>query len=69
VVGDSLGGEPTDFMADIGFETYQREILDEAIRGPEKRIDLFRECKAQKESSKQDDFVGGAAPLIRILNS
>ena len=30
--GNMLGGEQSGFMADIGFETYQK-ILDEAIRG------------------------------------
>src|SRR5678810_700451 len=48
-----LGGEQSGFMADIGFETYQK-ILDEAIRELKRTEfkDLFKE-----EISKQDDFV------------
>jgi transcription-repair coupling factor (superfamily II helicase) len=51
--GNLLGGEQTGFMADIGFETYQK-ILDEAIRELKRTSfkDLFKE-----EISKQDDFV------------
>jgi transcription-repair coupling factor (superfamily II helicase) len=51
--GNLLGGEQSGFMADIGFETYQK-ILDEAIRELKRTEfkDLFKE-----EISKQDDFV------------
>jgi transcription-repair coupling factor (superfamily II helicase) len=51
--GNMLGGEQSGFMADIGFETYQK-ILDEAIRELKRTAfkDLFKE-----EISKQDDFV------------
>ncbi|HVX25354.1 MAG TPA: transcription-repair coupling factor [Parafilimonas sp.] len=51
--GNLLGGEQTGFMADIGFETYQK-ILDEAIRELKRTSfkDVFKE-----EISKQDDFV------------
>ena len=51
--GNLLGGEQSGFMADIGFETYQK-ILDEAIRELKRTEfkELFRE-----EISKQDDFV------------
>ena len=51
--GNMLGGEQSGFMADIGFETYQK-ILDEAIRELKRTEfkELFRE-----EISKQDDFV------------
>jgi len=51
--GNMLGGEQSGFMADIGFETYQK-ILDEAIRELKRTEfkDLFKE-----EISKQDDFV------------
>lgn len=51
--GNLLGGEQSGFMAEIGFEMYQK-ILDEAIREL-KRADykeLFKD-----EISKQDDFV------------
>ena len=51
--GNLLGGEQSGFMADIGFEMYQK-ILAEAVREL-KRSDfqeLFKE-----EISKQDDFV------------
>jgi transcription-repair coupling factor (superfamily II helicase) len=51
--GNLLGGEQSGFMAEIGFEMYQK-ILDESIREL-KRTDfkeLFRD-----EISKQDDFV------------
>ena len=51
--GNMLGGEQSGFMAEIGFETYQK-ILDEAIRELKRTQfkELFRE-----EISKQDDFV------------
>ncbi|SFQ21126.1 transcription-repair coupling factor [Parafilimonas terrae] len=51
--GNLLGGEQTGFMADIGFETYQK-ILDEAIRELKRTSfkDVFKE-----EISRQDDFV------------
>lgn len=51
--GNLLGGEQSGFMADIGFETYQK-ILDEAIREL-KRSD-FKEL-FKEEISRQDDFV------------
>jgi transcription-repair coupling factor (superfamily II helicase) len=51
--GNMLGGEQSGFMADIGFETYQK-ILDESIREL-KRTD-FKEL-FKEEISKQDDFV------------
>ncbi len=51
--GNMLGGEQSGFMADIGFDTYQK-ILDEAIRELKrtKFKDLFKE-----EITAQDDFV------------
>jgi transcription-repair coupling factor (superfamily II helicase) len=51
--GNMLGGEQSGFMAEIGFEMYQK-ILDEAIRELKRTQfkDLFRE-----EISRQDDFV------------
>ncbi len=51
--GNMLGGEQSGFMAEIGFEMYQK-ILDEAIRELKRKDfkDLFKE-----EISKQDDFV------------
>jgi transcription-repair coupling factor (superfamily II helicase) len=51
--GNLLGGEQSGFMADIGFETYQK-ILEEAIRELKRTQfkDLFKE-----EIAKQDDFV------------
>lgn len=51
--GNLLGGEQTGFIAEIGFETYQK-ILDEAIRELKRTSfkDVFKE-----EISKQDDFV------------
>ena len=51
--GNMLGGEQSGFMADIGFETYQK-ILQEAIRELKRKDfkDLFKD-----EISKQDDFV------------
>ncbi len=51
--GNMLGGEQSGFMADIGFETYQK-ILNEAIREL-KRKD-FKEL-FQEEISQQDDYV------------
>ncbi|HEX7903319.1 MAG TPA: transcription-repair coupling factor, partial [Chitinophagaceae bacterium] len=51
--GNLLGGEQSGFMADIGFETYQK-ILDEAIREL-KRTD-FKEL-FKEEIARQDDFV------------
>ncbi|HEX6849653.1 MAG TPA: transcription-repair coupling factor [Chitinophagaceae bacterium] len=51
--GNMLGGEQSGFMADIGFETYQK-ILDEAIR--ELKRTAFKEL-FKEEISKQDDFV------------
>jgi transcription-repair coupling factor (superfamily II helicase) len=51
--GNLLGGEQTGFMAEIGFEMYQK-ILDEAIRDLKRNQfkELFKE-----EIAKQDDFV------------
>ncbi|MES2372442.1 MAG: transcription-repair coupling factor [Bacteroidota bacterium] len=51
--GNLLGGEQTGFMAEIGFEMYQK-ILEEAVRELKRTSfkDLF-----QEEISKQDDFV------------
>ncbi|MGV3530174.1 MAG: transcription-repair coupling factor [Flavisolibacter sp.] len=51
--GNMLGGEQSGFMAEIGFEMYQK-ILNEAIRELKRTEfkDLFKE-----EISKQDDFV------------
>ena len=51
--GNLLGGEQSGFMADIGFEMYQK-ILDEAIRELKRTQfkDLFKE-----EIARQDDFV------------
>ena len=51
--GNMLGGEQSGFMADIGFETYQK-ILDEAIR--ELKRTEFKEL-FKEEITKQDDFV------------
>ena len=51
--GNLLGGEQTGFMADIGFEMYQK-ILDEAVR--ELKRSSFKEL-FKEEISKQDDFV------------
>jgi len=51
--GNLLGGEQSGFMAEIGFEMYQK-ILDEAIREL-KRSD-FREL-FKEEIARQDDFV------------
>ncbi|MDE1191183.1 MAG: transcription-repair coupling factor [Arachidicoccus sp.] len=51
--GNLLGGEQTGFMAEIGFEMYQK-VLEEAIRELKRKDfkDLFKE-----EISRQDDFV------------
>lgn len=51
--GNLLGGEQSGFMAEIGFEMYQK-ILAEAVRELKRSDfkDLF-----QEEISKQDDFV------------
>ncbi len=51
--GNLLGGEQSGFMAEIGFEMYQK-ILEEAIRELKRSSfkDLFKE-----EISKQDDYV------------
>ena len=51
--GNMLGGEQSGFIAEIGFEMYQK-ILDEAIRELKRNQfkDLFKE-----EISSQDDFV------------
>ena len=53
--GNMLGGEQSGFMAEIGFEMYQK-ILDEAIRELKRTSfkDLFKE-----EISKQDEDVAG----------
>ncbi|MET0637251.1 MAG: transcription-repair coupling factor [Chitinophagaceae bacterium] len=51
--GNLLGGEQSGFMAEIGFEMYQK-ILDESIRELKRTDfkDLFKE-----EITRQDDFV------------
>ncbi len=51
--GNLLGGEQSGFIAEIGFEMYQK-ILDEAIRELKRNQfkDLFKE-----EISREDDFV------------
>ncbi len=51
--GNLLGGEQSGFMAEIGFEMYQK-ILEEAVRELKRTSfkDLFKE-----EISQQDDFV------------
>lgn len=51
--GNLLGGEQSGFMAEIGFETYQK-ILEEAIR--ELKRTEFKEL-FKEEISRQDDFV------------
>ena len=51
--GNMLGGEQSGFMADIGFETYQK-ILDEAIK--ELKRTEFKEL-FKEEISKQEDYV------------
>jgi transcription-repair coupling factor (superfamily II helicase) len=52
--GNLLGGEQSGFMAEIGFEMYQK-ILQEAVKELKRTDfkDLFKD-----EISKQDDFVG-----------
>ncbi len=51
--GNMLGGDQSGFMAEIGFEMYQK-VLEEAIRELKRTSfkDLFKD-----EISKQDDFV------------
>lgn len=51
--GNLLGGEQSGFMAEIGFEMYQK-ILEEAIR--ELKRSEFKEL-FKEEIAKQDDFV------------
>jgi transcription-repair coupling factor (superfamily II helicase) len=51
--GNMLGGEQSGFMAEIGFEMYQK-ILDEAIR--ELKRTQFKEL-FKEEISRQDDYV------------
>ncbi len=51
--GNMLGGEQSGFMAEIGFEMYQK-ILEESIR--ELKRSAFKEL-FKEEISKQDDFV------------
>ncbi|MFZ1529038.1 MAG: transcription-repair coupling factor [Ferruginibacter sp.] len=51
--GNLLGGEQSGFIAEIGFEMYQK-ILDEAIR--ELKRSEFKEL-FKEEISKEDDFV------------
>lgn len=51
--GNLLGGEQSGFMAEIGFEMYQK-ILDEAIR--ELKRTEFKEI-FKEEITRQDDFV------------
>ena len=51
--GNMLGGDQSGFMAEIGFEMYQK-VLDEAIR--ELKRTEFKEL-FKEEISKQDDFV------------
>jgi transcription-repair coupling factor (superfamily II helicase) len=51
--GNLLGGEQSGFMAEIGFEMYQK-ILEEAVR--ELKRSQFKEL-FKEEISKQDDFV------------
>ena len=51
--GNMLGGEQSGFMAEIGFEMYQK-ILEEAIK--ELKRTSFKEL-FQEEISKQDDYV------------
>ncbi|MBS1642067.1 MAG: transcription-repair coupling factor [Bacteroidetes bacterium] len=51
--GNMLGGEQSGFMAEIGFEMYQK-ILEEAIR--ELKRTSFKEL-FKEEISKQDDYV------------
>lgn len=51
--GNMLGGEQSGFMAEIGFEMYQK-ILDEAIK--ELKRTAFKEL-FKEEISKQEDYV------------
>jgi transcription-repair coupling factor (superfamily II helicase) len=51
--GNLLGGEQSGFIADIGFEIYQK-ILDEAVR--ELKRSNFKEL-FKEEIQQQDDFV------------
>jgi transcription-repair coupling factor (superfamily II helicase) len=51
--GNMLGGEQSGFMAEIGFEMYQK-ILDEAIR--ELKRTSFREL-FKEEITRQEDYV------------
>ena len=51
--GNMLGGEQSGFMAEIGFEMYQK-ILEESIK--ELKRTSFKEL-FQEEISKQDDYV------------
>ncbi len=51
--GNMLGGEQSGFIAEIGFEMYQK-ILDEAVR--ELKRNEFREV-FREEIQKQDDYV------------
>src|SRR5690606_17805548 len=53
--GNLLGGEQSGFMAEIGFEMYQK-ILDEAIRELKRTTfkNLFKEEIAQQEDFVQD---------------
>jgi transcription-repair coupling factor (superfamily II helicase) len=51
--GNLLGGEQSGFMAEIGFEMYQK-ILDEAIR--ELKRNEFKDV-FEEEIAKQDDYV------------
>lgn len=51
--GNMLGGEQSGFIAEIGFEMYQK-ILDEAIK--ELKRNQFKEL-FKEEISQQDDFV------------
>jgi transcription-repair coupling factor (superfamily II helicase) len=51
--GNMLGGDQSGFMAEIGFEMYQK-VLDEAIR--ELKRTEFKEL-FKEEISKQDDYV------------
>ncbi len=56
--GNLLGGEQSGFIADIGFETYQK-ILDEAIQELKETDfkDLFKEEIAQKGSYVRDVII------------
>jgi transcription-repair coupling factor (superfamily II helicase) len=51
--GNMLGGEQSGFMAEIGFEMYQK-VLEEAIR--ELKRSAFKNL-FQEEISRQDDYV------------